>query len=129
MGKRRTDTVQKPRSTVQKREFRRFMEANRDREMTVTEIAEALHEAGSEMGIATVYRAVKRLEQEGVLSRRVTGRGEKTVYRYCGDANVRSVHMLFCQGCGKTVPIPYREADRFERAVSGVSGFSISRAR
>ena len=118
--------MQKPRTTAQKLEFRRFLEANRDREMTVAEMAEALKEAGSGIGIATVYRGVKRLEAEGVLARRVTGNGNSTVYRYCGDESVRSMHILFCQVCGKTVPISYELANRFEQSVSDKTGFAVN---
>ena len=118
--------MQKPRLTSQKLEFRRFLEANRDREMTVAEMAEELKEAGSGIGIATVYRGVKRLEAEGLLARRVTGNGSKTVYRYCGDESVRCMHALFCQGCGKTVPIPYELANRFELSVSDKTGFAVN---
>lgn len=94
--------------------------------MTVAEMAEGLREGGSDIGIATVYRAVKRLEGEGVLMRTVTGRKSKAAYRYLGDRSVRSSHMLFCMGCGRTLPISYELASRFEGAVADKTGFSIT---
>ena len=96
----------KPRTTSQKLEIRRFLEAHRDRDMTVEEISEGLAESGSGIGIATVYRAVKRMEAEGVLMRRVDGARAKAAYRYCGDRAVRNMRAVFCQVCGKNLPLP-----------------------
>jgi len=115
------------RITKQKQEFRRFLELNREKEMTVPEIAELLKEAGAEMGIATVYRAVRRLEEEGVLVRSVNGATAKTTYRYAGpDSTVRSAHRVFCTSCGKTVDLSYKFTDRLEKSVSDATGFSLT---
>ena len=115
------------RITKQKQEFRRFLELNREKEMTVPEIAELLKEAGAEMGIATVYRAVRRLEEEGVLVRSVNGATAKTTYRYAGpDSTVRSAHRVFCTSCGKTVDLSYKFTDRLEKSVSDTTGFSLT---
>ena len=115
------------RITKQKQEFRRFLELNREKEMTVPEIAELLKEAGAEMGIATVYRAVRRLEEEGVLVRSVNGATAKTTYRYAGpDSTVRSAHRVFCTSCGKTVDLSYKFTDRLEKSVSDTTGISLT---
>lgn len=115
------------RLTKQKQEFRRFLELNREKEMTVPEIAELLKESGSDMGIATVYRAVRRLEEEGVLVRSVNGANSKTTYRYAGpDTSVRSAHRVFCTSCGKSVDLSYKFTDRLEKSVSAATGFSLT---
>ena len=115
------------RLTKQKQEFRRFLELNREKEMTVSEIAELLKEAGAEMGIATVYRAVRRLEEEGILVRSVNGATSKTTYRYAGpDTSVRSIHRVFCTSCGKITDLPYKFTDRIEKSVSDATGFSLT---
>jgi Fur family ferric uptake transcriptional regulator len=115
------------RLTKQKQEFRRFFELNRDKELTVAEIAEMLKESGSSMGIATVYRAVKRLEAEGILVRCVNGSTSKTRYKYASpDNSVRSVHRVFCTSCGKILDLPYKFTDRLEKSVSDTTGFSVT---
>ena len=115
------------RLTKQKQEFRRFLELNRDKEMTVAEIAELLKEAGSEMGIATVYRAVRRLEEEGILLRSVHGATSKTTYRYAlQDSSIRSAHRVFCTCCGKITDLSYKFTDRLEKSVSDVTGYSLT---
>ncbi len=115
------------RLTRQKQAFRRFFEANREKELTVAEIAELLKESGNDMGIATVYRGVKRLEAEGVLVRCVNGSTSKTRYRYSGaDVSVRSVHRVFCTVCGRTVDLPYKFTDRLEKSASDTTGFAVT---
>lgn len=115
------------RLTKQKQEFRRFLELNRDKEMTVSEIAELLKESGSDMGIATVYRAVRRLEEEGVLIKSVNGATSKAAYRYAGpDETVRSAHRVFCTRCGKTVDLTYKFTDKLEKSVSDTTGYSLT---
>lgn len=115
------------RLTKQKQEFRRFLELNRDKEMTVSEIAELLKESGSDMGIATVYRAVRRLEDEGVLIKSVNGATSKASYRYAGpDETVRSAHRVFCTCCGKTVDLTYKFTDKLEKSVSDTTGYSLT---
>ena len=115
------------RLTKQKQEFRRFLELNKDKEMTVSEIADLLKEAGSDMGIATVYRAVNRLEAEGVLVKTVAGSTGKAAYRYAAaDSTVRSIHRIFCTCCGKTADLPYKFTDKLDKNVSDTTGFSVT---
>lgn len=116
----------KPRTTAQKLEIRRFLEAHRDRDMTVEEITEGLAERGLGIGIATVYRAVKRMEEDGVIVRRVDGARAKAAYRYCGDRSVRNTRAIFCVSCGKNLTLPLDMASRFEGLVSEKTGFSVT---
>ena len=115
------------RLTRQKQEFKRFLEVNRESEMTVAEMAEKLKENGSDMGIATVYRAVRRLEKEGLLVKTVSnGAGSTARYRYSsGDENIRSIHRVFCLSCGKAMDLSYNFTDKLEKSVSEVTGYSL----
>ena len=115
------------RLTKQKQEFRRFLEINREKEMTVAEMAELLKESGSDMGIATVYRAVRRLEEEGLLLKTVNGATGKAAYRYAApDETVRSSHRVFCTRCGRAVDLTYRFTDKLEKSVSDATGYSLT---
>lgn len=119
--------MQSERSTKQKLLFKHFLEQNRNCDMTVQEMAEKLELSGTKMGIATVYRAVRRLEDDGVLIRSVGGSGAKATYRYVGSKNsVRSVHRVFCTSCGQTTDLTYKLIDKFEKNVSDTTDFSIT---
>jgi Fur family ferric uptake transcriptional regulator len=95
--------------------------------MTVAEMADLLKEAGSDIGIATVYRAVNRLESEGILVKTVNGAQGKATYRYAApDETVRTAHRVFCTCCGRTVDLSYKFTDKLEKNVSDATGFSIT---
>ncbi len=115
------------RLTKQKQEFKRFLEMNKDKEMTVSEIAEMLAAAGSDMGIATVYRAVNRLEAEGILVKTVVPSTGKAAYKYASsDESVRSIHRIFCTCCGKATDLTYKFTDKLDKNVSDATGFSVT---
>ncbi len=115
------------RTTRQKQEFKKFLEQNRDKEMTVAEMASMLSQSGSEIGIATVYRAVHRLEEEGVIVRSVKGSGLKATYRYSGaDSAVRSIHRVFCTACGRICDLNFKFTDKLEKSVSDATGYTIN---
>ena len=115
------------RLTKQKQEFKRFFECNRDKEMTIAEIAEKLKEFGSEMGIATVYRAVNRLEEEGLLIKTSLGSSNKATYRYVDtDESVRNIHRLFCNKCGNILDIKTDFIDKLENSIADNTGYAIT---
>ncbi len=95
--------------------------------MTVAEMAELLAASGSDMGIATVYRAVRRLEEEGVLVRSVNGFGAKATYKYVGaDTSIRSIHRVFCTACGRITDLPFKFTDKLEKSVSDATGYTVN---
>lgn len=115
------------RLTKQKLIFKQFLENNRGREMTVAEMSEQLEKTGVKIGIATVYRAVNRLEAEGILVRIVNGSAAKTSYKYAGNENsVRSIHRAFCTSCGKTAELGFKFTEKIDLNVSDTTGFSIA---
>lgn len=87
--------------------------------------AQQLHEMlkaqGSTIGLATVYRAVQSLSDDGELDLRRTEDGEAT-YRRC--ARVGHHHHLVCRVCGKTVEIDGPAAEHWADGVAAEAGFS-----
>jgi len=68
-----------------------------------------LREAGSPIGLATVYRALADLAVEGDADSLHSAEGE-SLYRACSTQGHH--HHLICRNCGKTVEI---EADAVEQ--------------
>ena len=115
------------RLTKQKLLFKQFLENNKDRDMTVSEMSELLEDSGIKLGIATIYRAVNRLEAEGTLIRIVNGSTSKAAYRYNGaDSMVCTIHRVFCTSCGKTAELSFKFTEKLDMSVSDTTGFSIS---
>jgi Fur family ferric uptake transcriptional regulator len=75
--------------------------------------------AGERVGLATVYRALQAMAEEGDLDVVRTPDGEST-YRRCSPTHH---HHLTCRECGRTVEIDASDTERWVRRVSESHGF------
>ena len=79
-----------------------------------------LRAAGTGIGLATVYRAVASLADDGALDVLRTERGE-TLYRRCSPSHH---HHLVCRGCGRTVEVEGPAVERWTSAIAAEHGFA-----
>ncbi len=80
-----------------------------------------LHEAGSPIGLATVYRALGDLAAEGDADSLQSPDGE-ALYRTCATGGHH--HHLICRVCGKTVEIAADEVESWAHDVAARNGFT-----
>jgi Fur family ferric uptake transcriptional regulator len=80
----------------------------------------ALREAGSSVGLATVYRALAELAVEGEADS-LQQEGE-SLYRACTPGSHH--HHLICRNCGLTVEIEADAVEQWARAVAAQHGFT-----
>ena len=79
-----------------------------------------LRAAGTGIGLATVYRAVASLADDGALDVLRTERGE-TLYRRCSPSHH---HHLVCRACGRTVEVEGPAVERWADGVAAEHGFA-----
>lgn len=79
-----------------------------------------LREGGSPIGLATVYRALNDLAQEGDADS-LQQEGE-SLYRACTPGSHH--HHLICRSCGKTVEIEADPVEAWAKEVAAGQGFS-----
>jgi len=89
--------------------------AGRDMFLSAQDIHARLRDAGSAVGLTSVYRALQSLVDEGSVDVVRTSSGELT-YRRCGS-DVHH-HHLVCSGCGATVEV---EAPAIEQWVADIA--------
>lgn len=86
--------------------------------------AQALHaslrDAGSSIGLATVYRALADLAEEGEADS-LQQEGE-ALYRACTPGSHH--HHLICRNCGLTVEIEAKAVEDWARQVASEHGFT-----
>lgn len=80
----------------------------------------ALREAGSSVGLATVYRALAELAVEGEADS-LQQEGE-SLYRACTPGSHH--HHLICRNCGLTVEIEADAVEQWARTVAAQHGFT-----
>ena len=84
------------------------------------DIHAALRELGTPIGLATVYRALQAMVDDGELDALRTDEGE-TVYRRCGTSHH---HHLVCRECGRTVEVEEPSVERWASRVAAQHGFA-----
>ena len=86
------------------------------------EIREAVRRAGGRVGMATVYRHLHLLAEEGRVD--VThGTQGRTLYRLRRDGYS---HHLVCRVCGRVVEVDGREVWDWGRQVAAAEGFALA---
>ena len=84
------------------------------------EVHARLRESGDTVGLATVYRAVQSLAEDGALDSIRTDSGE-ALYRRCSPQHH---HHLVCRGCGRTVEVAGPAVEQWADRVAGEHGFA-----
>ena len=79
-----------------------------------------LRNEGHKVGLATVYRALQTLADQGQVDVLRTDDGE-SVYRRCSTGAHH--HHLVCRSCGRTVEVEGPTVERWADAVSAEHGF------
>lgn len=80
----------------------------------------SLHQHGDKIGLATVYRTLQAMVDEGLVDALRTDDGEQA-YRRCSTGHH---HHLVCRDCGRTVEIEGPAVERWTAAISAEHGFT-----
>jgi Fur family transcriptional regulator, ferric uptake regulator len=109
----------RPRRTRQRDAVAEFLRG-RDTFASAQEIWAGLRDDGSTIGLATVYRAVQALVDDGEIDALRTDDGE-SVYRHCGSGHH---HHLVCRQCGRTVEVEGPAVERWAAKIAAEHGFA-----
>ena len=85
------------------------------------QIFEDLHSQGQRVGLATVYRSLQGLAEDGRVDTLRSSEGE-VLYRNCASENHH--HHLVCRTCGFTEEIEQSQIESWVSAVAADHGFS-----
>ena len=89
--------------------------------LSAQELHARLQAQGDSVGLATVYRALQDLTEQGVVDVLHTGDGE-AVYRRCSSDQHH--HHLVCRRCGRAVEVLGPTVEIWARSVGAAHGFS-----
>lgn len=90
-----------------------------DDDVTAQELHERLRGRGERLGLATVYRTLGILAEEGVIDALSHRPGELS-YRLCGDGHH---HHLVCSSCHRVVELEECELDPWLDRITASHGF------
>lgn len=106
------------RNTKQREEVWRALERNPGF-VSAQELHQTLREIGSTIGLATVYRTLNALAEEGNVDA-LTREGEN-LFRACSPGHH---HHIICRECGLTKEIEASAVEAWAKAVAAEHGFS-----
>jgi len=89
-------------------------------EITAQDIFAQLQTEGRSLGLATVYRAIKTLQLQGLVQARSLTNGE-WVYRPASE----DCHYLTCLSCGRSVPLEECPAHGLQRKLEEKQRFTV----
>lgn len=89
--------------------------------VSAQELHARLRDGGSRIGLATVYRALSALVDDGAVDALRSTDGEQR-YRWC-DSTAHH-HHLVCRQCGRTVEIEAAAVERWAAALATQHGFT-----
>lgn len=108
-----------PRRTRQRAAVDEVLDASDDF-MTAQELHAVLRENGYGVGLATVYRTLQTLADDGAVDVLRLAGGE-SAYRRCADESHH--HHLVCRSCGATVEVAGPAVERWTRRVADENGY------
>lgn len=114
-----TDAETTPRRTTRQRKAVREALAASAEFVSAQALHQTLRTDGSSVGLATVYRALAALAEEGEADALQSG-GE-VLYRACTPTHH---HHLICRGCGRTVELEATAVERWAAQVAAEHGFT-----
>ena len=93
--------------------------------LSAEDVYNFLREKESEIGLATVYRALDLLSKLGILVQIDFGDGCARYELNTADPNVHHHHHLICLNCKKVIEFDEDLLDELEAVISRKSGFQI----
>ena len=108
--------------TTQKELILTFLKQKKQQFVSANDILVYLLNQDEKIGLTTIYRYLKTLEEEGKLR---TDRKESTrVYQYVDEGCQNHFH-LKCEKCGKMEHIEKKEVQAFQKKMKKEYGFEI----
>lgn len=103
--------------TKQQQAVLQYLQKREEECLTAADLAEELRQAGHTVGLATVYRQLDRLTQQGLIHKVTTEEG--ALYQYCPQAgHPHDCFLLRCEHCGRMVHL---DCDHLEELCTHLS--------
>ena len=98
-----------------------ILEREREHQLTAQDLHRKARAVAPRIGLATVYRTLAALEEEGAVEVISQDAGE-SAYRLCSSGHH---HQLVCTGCGAVIEIQECDLDSLAHRLSRKHGFRV----
>jgi Fur family ferric uptake transcriptional regulator len=119
------DIKKETRNTKQKRLIIECLEKNRNSHLSAEEIYNLIRQGDQQISIATVYRNLRLLEEQGVIRKIFVSEDALAFYELSENNVPHSHHHLICRRCGKIIDFEEDLLEAVEKMIEVTEGFFI----
>lgn len=101
------------------------LKENASKHMTADEVYRLVCERDKAIGVATVYRNLKFLEEKGSIKRACISENLTSCYELQNNSDIHSHHHLVCRDCGAVSDFEEDLLDAIEKIIKVTTGFEI----
>ena len=113
-------------NTKQKEKLLEYLMKNKEKHTNVQEISAFLSAEGSSMGVATIYRQLDRLVEQGLVRKYAFDGKTCACYQYIeNEEQCRSHFHLKCLGCGRLIHLDCEHLAELTRHIEDEHDFAI----
>lgn len=116
--------------TKQRDELRTFLESVPGKHITAGDVCEYFKKSGTPIGMATVYRQLEKMVDEGLVTKYNIDAGSPACFEYMGShLSEDNCYHCKCQVCGKLIHMHCDELSGLQKHILEHHGFSIDPMR
>ena len=116
--------------TRQKAMIYQYILDNRQRHITATDIASFLAAEGTPVGIATIYRYLDKLVEQGEIRKYIMDEKSSACYQYVEEHTTGPLHFhLKCVRCGKLIHTDCSYLQQIDRHILEHHGFHVDHSK
>lgn len=116
--------------TKQGDELRSYLESVPDRHITAADVCDYFRRSGKSIGMATVYRQLERMVDEGIVAKYNIDPNSPACFQYLGQHSGESVcYHCKCQVCGRLIHMRCQELPELQKHIWEHHGFAIDPVR
>lgn len=113
-------------STSSRKNMQAYLEMNRDRTVTASDIDAYLKAHNCEVNMTTIYRYLDKLTKEGKVMKYVAEKGSQAAYQYVEHGHHCDSHLhLKCIRCGRIVHLECGFMDEISHHIWEDHGFAL----
>lgn len=116
--------------TKQGDELRSFLESVPGKHITAADVCDYFRRTGKPMGMATVYRQLEKMVDEGIIAKYNIDAGTPACFEYLGThLSQQTCYHCKCSVCGKLIHMHCDELPELQKHILQHHGFAIDPVR
>ncbi|MCL2384176.1 MAG: transcriptional repressor [Oscillospiraceae bacterium] len=116
--------------TKQRETILNYLQRNKDKHLTIEDVANHLQMQSEKVGQTTIYRYVNMLVNDGLVRKYIVGPGQPACFQYVEDVNHCETHShLRCNDCSKVLHVDSKMFSNVEKQLKEKYDFRMDNSK